>query len=68
MAQRTFHFSTQLMFAILTRRSLLIGLWVEPFDVEKSADSVRVLDDVRRALEHVKRIAEVCVDEVGWRK
>ena len=37
----------------------------EPVDVEKSADSVRVFDDVRRADEHVKRIAEVCVDEVG---
>ena len=36
--------------------------------MEKSADSVRVLDDVRRALEHVTRIAEVCVDEVGWCK
>ena len=37
----------------------------EPVDVEKSADSVRVFDDVRRADEHVKRIAEVCVDAVG---
>ena len=35
---------------------------------QESADSVRVVDDARRAAEHVKRIAEVCADEVGRRK
>ena len=44
------------------------GMRVEPVDVETSADSVRVVDDARRAAEHVKRIAEVCADEVGRRK
>ena len=44
------------------------GMRVEPVDVETSADSVRVVDDARRAAERVKCIAEVCADEVGRRK
>ena len=44
------------------------GTRVEPVDVETSADSVRVVDDARRAAEHVKCIAEVCADEEGRRK
>ena len=43
-------------------------MWVEPVDVEKSDDNVGVLIDVRRADDHVKRIAEVCADDVGRRK
>ena len=44
------------------------GMRVENVDAETSADSVRVVDDGRRAAERVKCIAEVCADEVGRRK
>ena len=44
------------------------GMRVVPFDVETSADSVRVNDDARRAAERVKRTAEVGADEIVRRK
>ena len=37
---------------------------VEPVEMEISGESVRVVDDVRWANEHVKRIPEICADEV----
>ena len=41
---------------------------VEPVEMEISGESVRVVDDVRWADAHVKRIAEVCADEGARRK
>ena len=46
----------------------LRDMQVEPVEMEISGESVRIVDDVRWADAHVKRIAEVCADEGAKRK